>query len=65
MTFREYGEVLPRVITGNSPFDLEANIEEFGSRHDIIDLQYAVTKGVGVKYSALILYKPHNNKENT
>lgn len=60
MKFREYGEVLPRTITGDSPQELDANIEAFGSRYDIIDLQYAVaTMADGRReYSALVLFKP-------
>jgi hypothetical protein len=63
MKFREYGDVLPRTITGLSPFDLDNRIEAFGNKYDIIDLQYAVTKGVGVEYSALILYRPKKDND--
>lgn len=59
MKFREYGEVKPMTITVDDGSELDNKIEEIGSTHDIIDLQFAMaTDGEGyVWYSALLLVK--------
>lgn len=63
MKFREYGEVRPVTITADTAGELDSQIEELGSKHDIIDLQFAMaTDGDGyVWFSALLLVKEKEN----
>ena len=60
MTFREYGQVEPRVVSAYREEELEAEISEIGSCRDIIDLQYASSYDTDKKvtiFSALLLIK--------
>lgn len=65
MKFREYGDVIPTIVTALDAQGLCKGIDELGSKQDLIDLQYSTTtlNDGRIEYSALALVKV--KKENT
>lgn len=59
MNFREYGEVKPVTLVGDTPKKLDDAIEKLGREYDIIDLQFAsrTVKNALPEYSALALVR--------
>lgn len=59
MKFREYTNLKSKILWATQPHKLTDEVNQFGEKNDIIDLQYSSHKAVDGNnvYSVFILYK--------